>query len=146
VTSLEPKSANDLAGERTDLAVERTVMAANRTLMAWVRTALSLISFGFTIYKFLDAAVKTEAAVKLETARKTLLHEQGPRRLGLMLIALGTAAMIMGTIEYFATVRQLNAMSEKKHRPVDFSLFLGIVIGLLGLFLFITILTNNEVF
>ena len=36
----------------TDLAFERTVLAHERTLMAWVRTAVSMISFGFTIYKF----------------------------------------------------------------------------------------------
>ena len=36
----------------TQLAVERTRLAYERTLMAWVRTATSLISFGFTIYKF----------------------------------------------------------------------------------------------
>ena len=51
-----PKTANEMAFERTELAVERTVMAANRTLQAWIRTALSLISFGFTIYKILLSA------------------------------------------------------------------------------------------
>jgi putative membrane protein len=34
------------------LAVDRTWLAHERTLMAWVRTATSMISFGFTIYKF----------------------------------------------------------------------------------------------
>jgi uncharacterized protein DUF2490/uncharacterized protein DUF202 len=34
------------------LALDRTRLAHDRTLMAWVRTATSLISFGFTIYKF----------------------------------------------------------------------------------------------
>ena len=29
-------------------------MAADRTLMGWLQTALSMISFGFTIYKFLQ--------------------------------------------------------------------------------------------
>ena len=38
----------------TRLAVERTRLAHERTLMAWVRTATSLISFGFTIYKFFE--------------------------------------------------------------------------------------------
>ena len=36
------------------LALDRNKLAAERTLMAWVRTALSMISFGFTIYKFLQ--------------------------------------------------------------------------------------------
>jgi inner membrane protein YidH len=36
------------------LAVERTRLAHERTTMAWGRTAASLISFGFTIYKFFD--------------------------------------------------------------------------------------------
>ncbi len=36
----------------TELALDRTYLAHDRTLMAWVRTATSLISFGFTIYKF----------------------------------------------------------------------------------------------
>ena len=35
-----------------ELAMERTWLAHERTLMAWVRTAASMISFGFTIYKF----------------------------------------------------------------------------------------------
>ncbi len=45
----------DLADDRTRLAVTRTVAALDRTLMAWIRTATSLISFGFTIYKFFQA-------------------------------------------------------------------------------------------
>jgi putative membrane protein len=38
--------------DATKLAVERTRLAYERTLMAWVRTATSLISFGFTLFKF----------------------------------------------------------------------------------------------
>lgn len=136
----QPKTANELASDRTDLAVERTVMAANRTLMAWVRTALSMISFGFTIYKFLDAAVQKEGG------KTHLLHQEGPRRLGLFLIALGTASVVMGTVEYFQTIKGLNAQSAHPRKPLNFSLLLGFLIGLLGLFLFITILTNTEVF
>jgi uncharacterized membrane protein YidH (DUF202 family) len=36
----------------TELAFERTRVAYERTMMAWIRTATSLITFGFTIYKF----------------------------------------------------------------------------------------------
>ncbi len=137
----EPKTANDLAGERTDLAIERTVMAANRTLMAWVRTALSLIGFGFTIYKFLQAAIGTESAKQL-----VLIKVEGPRRLGLTLIAFGMIAVILGAIEYFGTVKRLNRQSTTRYNPWNFSFILGIAIGLLGLLLFITILINREVF
>jgi len=143
----EKKSANalaeertDLAHGRTDLAVRRTVMAANRTLMAWVRTALALISFGFTIYKFLQAAAGSAGQLTLQQA-------QGPRRLGLMLIFLGTASVVLGTVEYVRTVKELAKMSGKEYRPhADFSLIVGAVIGFLGLFLFVTILTHTEVF
>lgn len=65
----------------TILAVDRTRLAHDRTLMAWVRTSASLISFGFTIYKFFQ-----------------YLHEQqgtqsrggfGPRQFGPHPVSLG---------------------------------------------------------
>lgn len=123
-----------------DLAIDRTAMAANRTLMAWVRTALSLISFGFTIYKFLDAAVqKPGAAVQV-------IHPNGPKRLGLVLIALGTISVLMGTVEYFQTLQGLNRQSSAPRRLLNFSVVMGALIGLLGLLLFVTIITNTELF
>lgn len=115
-------------------------MAANRTLMAWLRTALSMISFGFTIYKFLNAAVQKQGdAIRL-------LREQGPRRLGLLLIAMGTVSMIMGTVEYVQTMNSLNRLSAAPHRIVNFSVVMGGLIGVLGFLLFVTIVTNREVF
>ena len=41
--------------DATKLAVDRTRLAYERTLMAWIRTATSMISFGFTIFKFIEA-------------------------------------------------------------------------------------------
>ena len=138
---IEPKTANELAGERTDLAVQRTAMAASRTMMAWVRTGTSLISFGFTIHKILQTA-----AAAVSTSTMSRLHEHGARRLGLMLIFLGTASIVMGTVEYFTTARQLNEMSgEGQKVKWNLSLVIGAMVALLGLFLFITILANREV-
>ncbi len=132
------KTTNELAGERTDLAVERTKMAASRTSMAWVRTGTSLISFGFTIYKVMQAA--------LGDTNVGLLKLAGARRLGLMLIALGTASIICGTFEYFKTVNHLSQMNGRKVKRFDMSLVVGGIVGILGLVLFITILTHSEVF
>ena len=145
MTSNVAKSSNELSAERTDLSirrtdlsVERTVMGAGRTLMAWIRTALSMISFGFTIYKFMQAAVQGSA--------NGVMQAMGPRRLGLFLIALGVTSVILGSVEYFHAIQRLNRMSAATYKPVNFAFVVGILIGLLGLFLFITILTHTEVF
>lgn len=137
MTPGELQSSNELAVERTNLAIERTVMAAGRTLMGWVRTSLTMISFGFTIYKFLQAA--------LQSGHTNAIGIHGPRRLGLFLIALGVMSVLLGSLEYFWVVRRMNTLSTKKYSTVNMSLIVGIVIGLLGLFLFITIATNTEV-
>jgi putative membrane protein len=50
-------STAPLKPDSTELAVDRTWLAHERTLMAWVRTATSMISFGFTIYKFFQYEV-----------------------------------------------------------------------------------------
>jgi putative membrane protein len=133
------------ADVNTELAVERTIMAAGRTLMAWVRTALSLISFGFTIYKFLMTAAETEASfVKHPSA--VLLRVEGVRRFGLLLIGLGTVAVLAGSIEYFQTLHRLNALSHVKYKPLNVTFLVGMVVGFLGLVLFFTIITHTEIF
>ena len=38
----------------TKLAFERTWAAYERTMLAWIRTAASLITFGFSVYKFFE--------------------------------------------------------------------------------------------
>ena len=50
VSDMESSDARMDTGTR--LAVDRTRLAYERTLMAWIRTAVSMITFGFTIYKF----------------------------------------------------------------------------------------------
>lgn len=131
-------ASTNLVGDRTDLAVERTVMAAGRTLMGWIRTALSLISFGFTIYKVLQGVT-----ARIEIG---LIKQQEPRRVGLVLIGLGTASVFVGAIDYYTTLKRLNKLSPREYSPFNFTFSVGMLIGLFGLFLFITILTHTEIF
>jgi len=42
----------------TRLAYDRTRLAYENTMMAWVRTATSLITFGFSVYKFFQFDIK----------------------------------------------------------------------------------------
>jgi putative membrane protein len=97
-----------------------------------------MISFGFTIHKFLQAATTG--------AHSGLMRAEGPRRLGLFLIALGVTSVILGSIEYYQTVKRMNTLSATQYKAINFSFVVGILIGLLGLFLFVTILTHTEVF
>jgi len=112
----------------SDLGAQRTVMAADRTLMAWIRTALSMLSFGFTIYKFLTTIGQ----------QTPLAHPHSPQQVGLFLSALGTACMVFGTISYWVTLRDLQKSERfRLGRP---ALWIGVIISVAGVTLFYTII------
>jgi putative membrane protein len=115
----------DNLGLPVDLGTFRTVMAADRTLMAWVRTALSMYSFGFTIYKFLEGAVEADAVARTGS----------PQKVGLFLVAMGTAAMVLGVISYWVTLSDLRRSEDfRLGRPTLFMAFL-MMLGGVGLFI-----------
>jgi putative membrane protein len=131
MTDTDKKSSNELAEMRTDLATSRNLMAADRTLMAWVRTSLSLDSFGFTIYKLLKAFQQTGGELR---------QEHTPRNVGLFLTGLGTVAMLMGTVEYWYTLKELHEIKDfRLTRP---SLIMALIMSVAGLFLFVSIITK----
>jgi putative membrane protein len=113
----------------TDLAFERTRMAAERTLIAWIRTALSMISFGFTIYKFLQA---------MQESQKLPIRANGPRNLGLTLIALGTAGLIIACIQHRSLLKQLHYSTAVGARW-SLAMMVAVAISLLGLLAFASI-------
>jgi len=130
-TDSSGKTSNELAEERTDLALERTLMAADRSLMAWVRTALSMISFGFTIYKLLDA---------FQEKGGDLSRAQSPRAMGLFLTGLGTVAMVMGVLEYWYRLKGLRQLGQ--FRVVQPTLIMAAIMAFTGLFMFIGIVSK----
>jgi putative membrane protein len=79
----------------TRLAVDRTRLAYERTMMAWIRTAASLISFGFTIYKFFQLELKGPAAE----------HFIGPRGFALIMIGTGLVALALAGIQHRESLR-----------------------------------------
>jgi putative membrane protein len=138
----EPKLSDTLAQRRTDLAVDRThfavernLMAAERTLMAWIRTGLSMIGFGFTIYKVLQAL--------LDEGARLVPRLQGPRNIGLFLIALGTLSAFMGSLEYWSLAKDFRKKYGSKIRK--FPVIMSGMIFLLGLWLFVSIALGLEI-
>lgn len=110
-----------------DLGAIRTILAADRTLMAWIRTALSMLSFGFTIYKLLKALADHGQIARTDS----------PQHVGMFLAAVGTGAMLLGTVSYWITLREI-ARSEafRMGRSV---LLVALIMSLAGLTLFIAI-------
>lgn len=102
-----------------EMAEVRTSLAGERTLMAWIRTALGMISFGFSIHK-LTAALPGDKS-------------QSTHRLGIALTAMGTAALLAGTIQYMRMLRSL------EHRRPGFTFYFACVGIGLGLLLFVGI-------
>ena len=119
--------ATELAEQRTELAFERTRIAADRTLMAWIRTSLSMITFGFTIYKFLEAFREAE--------HFTGGRPNAPRNLGLALIGVGTGALIVATIQHYQSLKQLQG--DGRQSLWSLTIIVAIFIALIGILAFI---------
>jgi putative membrane protein len=116
----------------TRLALDRTRLAYERTLMAWTRTATSLISFGFTIYKFFqylrDDRPVTETGML------------GPRGFAILMIAIGLCALVFATVEHRQSLKALRA----EYGEVRYSLATVVagLIGLLGIAGLLTVLLH----
>jgi putative membrane protein len=85
----------------TRLAMDRTRLAYERTMMAWIRTAASLISFGFTIYKFFQLEIKTTAP--------NPEHLIGPRGFALIMISTALVSLAMAGIQHHESLKLLKA-------------------------------------
>lgn len=114
--------ANSDASTSTQLAVERTRLAHDRTLMAWIRTATSMISFGFTMYKFFDYQGEP---------RPGLRGVITPRLFGSFMICAGLVSLGFATYQSYRTSRQLEQQFGKA--PFPLTMVLAAVVSALGL-------------
>ena len=111
--------------DATQLAVDRTRLAYERTLMAWVRTATSLISFGFTIYKFFEF-LREESAGKMPHAA----HLIGPRQFALVMILVGLGTLGLATLQHRRHMQMLRAQGALI--PYSLAMILALLVVLLG--------------
>jgi len=115
-----------LALSNTDLAFERTALAYERTLMAWVRTAVSMISFGFTIYKFFQEMRK---AVNVPQQLFT------PRVVGMVMIGFGLLTLLLAQVQHHLALKKLKRDYPQLQRSL--SSVLSVLVLLFGLTLFL---------
>jgi putative membrane protein len=103
------------------MAVERTRLAYERTLMAWTRTGTSLISFGFSIYKFADI-------LEGKSAGRAML---GPQAYGSAMILTGLLALVVATLQHWTGVRELRATGAKV--PPSLAAVVAVAVAILGI-------------
>lgn len=112
----------------TRLAAERTRLAYERTLMAWVRTATSLISFGFTIYKFFEFDSGKGSIAPVTS------HLLSPREFGMIMIGTGLVALAFATIDHRRNIKQMHDEYGSTDRSV--SMTVAVIVSVMGLLAF----------
>jgi putative membrane protein len=105
------------------LALDRTRLAAERTLMGWIRTSFSMMTFGFTIYKVMQEVGQTNAASGAPVSES--------RHLGLVLVGLGTVALMIACAQHWRYTRQLR--HDQVSGPWDLTLVVASLVVCLGL-------------
>jgi putative membrane protein len=117
--------------DATELALDRTNLAHERTLMAWVRTAVSLISFGFTIYKFFQYMREHQPG---EYVRRLF----GPREFALIMIAIGVLSLALATLQNWQVRKRL----KERYHEVSYSLatVIAVLVSLLGILALLAII------
>lgn len=89
----------------------RIYMAAERTFLAWIRTSIALIVFGFVIEKFEFFLEQLERVFNI--------HLKGDHRslvgIGVFIILVGLLTLVIGTINFYRTIRQVDAGYYRTH-------------------------------
>jgi putative membrane protein len=121
------------SADSTRLAVDRTRLAYERTLMAWVRTATSLISFGFTIYKFFQFLREGQPPPQQEGIL-------GLRAFALLMITIGLTALLLAAADHQRQRHILRA----EYGPIPYSLaaIVASLVGMLGVLSLAGVLTG----
>ncbi len=102
---------------------ERTMLSHERTLMSWIRTATSLITFGFSIYKFFQLEVG--ASVRPRTSQVI-----GPPEFAAIMILIGMFALVLATVQNWQYRQNLRKQDLKV--PLSLTSAVAGLISLLG--------------
>jgi putative membrane protein len=112
------------AARSLPLSVESLRVSYERNMISWVSLGMSLISFGFTIYKFFE--------IELDPARPAPLI--GPREFALAMIGVGLTALITSAAQNRRQMEALRAEHGRGTVPSSTAGIVGTLVFLLGVF------------
>jgi putative membrane protein len=102
--------------------LERTRITYEQLMMTWIRTATSLITFGFSIYKFFQI----EGSDSPKANRLV-----GPREFAFTLVIIGLASLALATWEYHRNMVVIKA--QYPQAPLSLAGIVATLISLLGI-------------
>lgn len=117
------------APDQMKLAYERTYLAHERTMMAWTRTTTSLITFGFTLFKFFEFLHSSGQTIQSQ-------HVFGARTFGMIMIGIGVFTLVVACLQHRAQMRRLNEFYPDA--PFSLTLLLASLIACLGVLGFLS--------
>ena len=124
---------------RVDLAVERTVLALERTHLAWIRMMFNLITSGLAIDKGLEIIVEQ----KLLSHKALIGLANSGHIIGTILTASGTLLLLAETLQFEKRSRQLATMKKEEFPIFTTTLFLSILVMLIGLAIIFVMISTN---
>ena len=100
-----------------------------RTFLAWVRTAIAVVAFGFLIERF-DLFLRFAARDMPHAAPPA--HTGAANLIGILFVVIGRAMIIIATLRFFRTEKEIDAPDIKLAPSGRLDLTLSVLLALLG--------------
>lgn len=133
VTSDAVPATVEVKLDATQLALDRTRLAFERTTMAWVRTATSLITFGFSVYKFFQIEAVSERPDRFI----------GPREFALLMISVGIFSLVIATVQHWHSLRSLRKHAPHMQVARSLAVLIGALMSVLGVLALIAVILRR---
>jgi putative membrane protein len=114
--------------EKEILSLDRSILAFERTFLAWIRTAASLMTFGFAIFKLLEARIQTKGP-------HPILDVLSPRAIAIILFTSALTGLILAAIRFIQVKKKFDRFSKKTY--LEPTMIQAYVIGTLLILLLI---------
>ena len=132
--TIAPEPAIPAPSDATRLAVDRTRLAFERTTMAWVRTATSLITFGFTVYKFFQIEAHRD-----DTAGRLI----GPREFAMAMITIGIISLLFATLQQRHSMQTMRVHYQGMRVPRSLAVIVAALMSVLGILALVTVILRR---